>query len=369
MQRKSSRGNPWHDEKGRFCSGPETSFLKSDEERLKKACEHFGTKDLKGIERERLAGYIGNSDMYKEYQGYYKALSQNRKKGSQKTKEEYEEQTRLRRAKENPKKHARSYKKAKAARDKKGEVPIRPLTIGDLTDEEREQVMADTFTPDGNGRVLYQREPNGKCYKYNSEPTENRGEFRTVSREEVSEREFEEVRDVYENSPWLHDPKYKDKLNAKLLYLADHPEHKYNNHQLIMLSKAIQTNADHGRDTVAMWERTKVEYNMTETEMKAFVGEEFKHETKFEAERRKQAVKDRVANGDIEGTKKALTELPDGTVIRASWGESDGVYEKKDSGYIVKHTGDNNKVSVGQLAFNMAGNGGFLGKATKVKIV
>lgn len=90
-ERKSSAGNPWHDERGRFCSGPgrgkTLDWLSEHEQAYADADRHFS--GVENADEKEIMQWIGEHDQlcedYKEHFGY-----------SRKSEEEYAARTRER---------------------------------------------------------------------------------------------------------------------------------------------------------------------------------------------------------------------------------------------------------------------------------
>ena len=144
----------------------------------------------------------------------------------------------------------------------------RYVSEGEYTHEDEENGVKTVYYQEG-GRYYRQRyESVGGKYKAHSGPHE-------MAREDYEE-EMRELKDT--KMPWDKDPAYKDHKNAKLLWLADHPEHKYNNPDMLDSIKKIQTAADMGASKITrekMFASLLKRYGLSREEGIELIGEEF----------------------------------------------------------------------------------------------
>lgn len=78
--------------------------------------------------------------------------------------------------------------------------------------------------------------------------------------------------------PWETDPRYQGDKNAKLNWLRDHPESKYNDPDFISGIKRIEYMADRGASAEQRREalrRLAKGHNMSEAEVRHFIASEF----------------------------------------------------------------------------------------------
>ena len=91
-----------------------------------------------------------------------------------------------------------------------------------------------------------------------------------------SEKEY--IQASMNSMPWDTAPKYKGKKNAKLMWLGDHPESKYNSPEFIHGIKAIERMSDYGSSSKVrqdMFKRLCKRTGISEAEGKHFISEEF----------------------------------------------------------------------------------------------
>ena len=99
--------------------------------------------------------------------------------------------------------------------------------------------------------------------------------------EKVKERAIKvngETPNEFQSMPWETDPMYKNEKNAKLVWLSNHPEHKYNNTDLNWDIKRIQTMSDNNVSVEIrrkLFEKMIKEHNLNENEAICLLGKEF----------------------------------------------------------------------------------------------
>ena len=209
--RKSSRGNPWHDERGRFCDGPREGGSRSE-----------------------------------------------------RTPEEYEQRT-----KERMSVSAEKEKDDKVLR----ETYVRAIRSGEYDEWEK---VSDYYV-DTYGYDAY-REIRDKAIDDTYEDEEASKALAEEEKMAVTREYASEMSEPKEQMPWESDPYYSKQKNGHLMWLIDHPNHKFNNQDLIMNIKKIQSMSDFGASKEARqaeFKRMIKRYDLTEYEGTRLLGEEF----------------------------------------------------------------------------------------------
>lgn len=260
--RKSSRGNPNHDERGRFCSA---GNAKCTSERTAKEYEQ---RTMERIAAEVNAASEGNMPFYED-----------------------DERT--------LQKH-RALEKKYGAGEWDGDKILRKKEVFEV-----DGVMYSGCVKkvDGNGHIFYEAQnPEGYSRiitqsQYDSRETNYLAEAKNVKSEEdlgalalrathdksVNEKSFQNLMatakaNLKTEMPWESDPKYRNNKNGKLLWLMDHPDSKYANPEFVSGLKKIEAMSDMGVSA----ERRRTAFtnlcnawDMTEEEGLHFINEEF----------------------------------------------------------------------------------------------
>ena len=287
MQRKSSRGNPWHDERGRFTSGPKGIYTNENNDGSVYA-QFFNDKDCTDeydnheFSAEEIAEHGGLNGAMDWYLGAKK---------SEKSPKEYEEQT-LHRAEKQ--KELERYEKDKDASKAETYVVNEDGTYELTTSKELQEGMIVEYAPEwcSPGEEKYVHvvkefranpatgDPNGRVLISTINTQSSLGSTQVVDREMIQPASKEKVESLSEpqKMPWESDPHYKNMKNPKLQWLMDNPQSKYNNPSFLSGIKRIENMADMGLSAdarKASAKRLAESHGMTEDEVMNFIGREF----------------------------------------------------------------------------------------------
>lgn len=295
--RKSSRGNPWHDSRGRFCSGPQNGGVMSSHEITKVELSpgdsmklttqtsenplfERNPKELKNRHYDQTLSVTDDSVILETETTLYGKKTKRTEEFNMSYKEfsEYVELTN---------------KQYDAEGDVSWEYDGDNIWIYDNADSyfagwNGDGSSTTILTANGDGfdyvvRDEYEDivdkgriERNGD--KISVKP--KRGRKIDLNDNDEMKRYFRiiELRDKDPSMPWETDPKYRNNKNGQLLWLMDHPESKYANPEFTGGLKRIESMSDMGVSA----EKRKAAFSnlckscgMTEAEGRHFISEEF----------------------------------------------------------------------------------------------
>ena len=274
QSRRSSRGNPNHDERGRFCTA-DNCKIKSErtseeyEARTKERMSPYKKNDdvtVRTLGGHPLKGRI--TKIEKDYKGdpcylveYTDANGGNKKMLlDENMLDEWNADRKAKKTRDDRKRVSDAHRRAKDEVlfvQKFGDKQLR--CHASIVSE-----LPEKTSPWSNG---YSRvgayEKDGETYEVYKDRDDS-GQFSYFA--------------VKEKMPWENDPKYKNNKNGKLLWLMDNPQSKYNSIEFLEGIKRIERMADRGASKEARlkaWHNLINSLDMTDAEARHFIAKEF----------------------------------------------------------------------------------------------